>query len=114
MVRTTLEKVVRDAITNNKYKAGIKEVSQSIKGSKLIIISESVAYADKSKLEEHAKVYNIPIYMFDGSSTQLAKICNKPFRISAIALKSSKDDEINSLLLNHEKKSKTERHSYNI
>ena len=77
----TLEKVVKNAITENKYKSGAKEVLQSMKGSKLVIMSKSLGLDDRLKLEKQANSFKIPIYRFDGNSVQLGKLCNKPFRI---------------------------------
>jgi large subunit ribosomal protein L30e len=97
----TLEKIVKNAITDNKYKSGTKEVLHSMRGSKLIVMSNSVAPKDRLKLEEEAKSSNIPIYRFQGNSIQLGKLCNKPFRISIMSLKSGSDEDINSLISNH-------------
>ena len=94
----TLEKVVKNAITENKYKSGAKEVSQSMKGSKLVIMSKSLGLDDRLKLEKQANTFNIPIYRFEGNSVQLGRLCNKTFRISAISLKIGKDNEIQELL----------------
>ena len=99
----TLEKIVKNAITDNKYKSGTKEVLHSMRGSKLIVMSNSVAPKDRLKLEEEAKSSNIPIYRFQGNSVQLGKLCNKPFRIRIMSLKSGSDEEINSLISNHSK-----------
>jgi large subunit ribosomal protein L30e len=99
----TLEKIVKNAITDNKYKSGTKEVLHSMRGSKLIVMSNSVAPKDRLKLEEEAKSSNIPIYRFQGNSVQLGKLCNKPFRISIMSLKSGSDEDINSLISNHSK-----------
>ena len=38
-----LEKVIKDAIATDKYKSGVKEVLQSVKGSKLIAIKSGTA-----------------------------------------------------------------------
>jgi len=97
MVRT-LEKVIKDAIANNKYKSGTKEVLKSIKGSKLIIISKSIESKFKAQLEEEAKSANIAIYKFSGNSVQLGKLCNKPFRITAISVKSGTAEEIDAIM----------------
>jgi large subunit ribosomal protein L30e len=94
----TLEKVIKEAIASDKYKSGVKEVLQSVKGSKLIILSNTVPNADRSKIEEQAKSANVALYDYPGTSVQLGKMCNKPFRINAIALKSGSADEINSIL----------------
>ena len=81
-----LEKAIKDAVTADKYKSGVKEVLQSVKGAKLIIISNSIDSAQKAKLEEEAKTANTSVYEYAGTSMQLGKLCNKPFRITAIAL----------------------------
>jgi large subunit ribosomal protein L30e len=103
VVRITLAKIVKDAIASNKCRIGTRQVLQSVKGSDLIIVSKSVGDIAKSKLEERAKLSNIPMYIFDGTSIQLAKLCGKPFRISAITIKGSTDEEIGALMQIQEK-----------
>jgi len=100
----TLEKVIKDAVATDKYKSGVKEVLQSAKGSKLIIVSKSVNPNDKKKLEEQAKSTNATIYEYPGTSVQLGKLCNKPFRVTAIAIKSGTAEEISAIV--SEKKEK--------
>jgi len=103
----TIDKVLKDALSANKYRFGTKEVLQSIKGSKLIILSTSVESGNRSKLEEQAKSSNVPVYAFDGNSFKLGKLCNKPFRISIIALKGGTDTQISSILSEATKEHKT-------
>jgi len=93
-----LEKVIKDAVASDKYRSGIKEVLQSLKGSKLIIVSRSLETGDRTKLEEQAKSASVALYEFPGTSVQLGKFCNKPFRIKAIAIKSGSAEEIKSIL----------------
>lgn len=94
----SLEKFVKDAVAANKYKSGAKEVLQAAKSAKLIVISKSLDAADKAKLDEQAKSANVAVYEFDGNSMQLAKLCNKPFRVTAIAIQSGTDAEIKAVL----------------
>jgi large subunit ribosomal protein L30e len=94
----TLEKVIKDAVSAEKYKGGVKEVLQSIKGSKLIIISKSIDPQDEKKLKDQAKSANIPVYEYAGTSVQLGKLCNRAFRITAIAIKSGTVDEISAIV----------------
>lgn len=93
-----LEKVIKDAVAADKYKSGVKEVLQSVKGTKLIIVSKSIDSADRAKLEEQAKTANVAVYEYPGTSVQLGKLCNKPFRITAIALKSGTAAEIDTIM----------------
>jgi large subunit ribosomal protein L30e len=100
----TLEKVIKDSVVADKYKSGVKEVLQSVKGSKLIIVSKSIDPDDRKKLEEQAKSTNVAIYEYSGNSVQLGKLCNKPFRITTIAIKSGTPEEISAIV--SEKKGK--------
>ena len=100
----TLEKVIKDAVSAEKYKGGVKEVLQSVKGSKLIIVSKSIDPQDEKKLKDQAKSSNVTVYEYSGTSVQLGKLCNKPFRITTIAIKSGTSDEISAIV--SEKKDK--------
>lgn len=94
----TIDKVIKESIAANKWKCGTKEVLQSIKSSKLIIFSDSLDTRSKLTMEQQAASSNVPIYHFDGNSVRLGKLCNKPFRISAISLKSGTEEEIKSIV----------------
>jgi large subunit ribosomal protein L30e len=93
-----LEKVIKDAVAADKVKSGVREVLQSAKGSKLVIVSRSMDAADRARLGEQAKSANVAVYEFDGNSVQLGKLCNKPFRVTAIALKGTSDAEIKAVM----------------
>jgi large subunit ribosomal protein L30e len=93
-----LEKVIKDAVAADKYKIGVKEVLQSVKGSKLVIVSKSIDLANRAKLEEQAKTANVAVYEYSGTSVQLGKMCNKSFRITAIAIKSGTAAEIDAIM----------------
>jgi large subunit ribosomal protein L30e len=97
-----LEKIAREAISSKKFKAGAREVMKSIKGTKLLIISESIGQKLKEKLEIQASNSNIPFYHFRGSSLQLARLCGIPYRVSAISLKTGNTEDINDILHNKE------------
>ncbi|HUG96390.1 MAG TPA: ribosomal L7Ae/L30e/S12e/Gadd45 family protein [Nitrososphaera sp.] len=93
-----LEKVIKDAVAAEKYKSGVREVLQSVKGSTLIIVSKSIDSDDRTKLEEQAKTANVAVYEYPGTSVQLGKLCNRPFRVTAIAIKSGTAAEINAIM----------------
>ena len=97
-----LEKVIKDAVAADKYKSGVKEVLQGVKGSKLIIVSKSVSSGERAKLVEQANSASVSVYEFPGNSVQLGKLCNKPFRITAIAIKSGTTEEISAIISEQE------------
>ena len=93
-----LEKTIKEAISSNKCKIGTREVMGSIKGSKLIVLSDSLMDMDRSKILDEAKAAQVPTLLYNGNSIQLGRLCNKTFRISAISLKIGNDKEIQELL----------------
>jgi large subunit ribosomal protein L30e len=105
-----IEKAIKNAISTNKYKTGTKEVFKSIKGSKLLVTSSSIPSKDRKKVEEYAKSFDIPIYNFEGNSVQLGKICNRPYRVTVISLKTGTNEEIDSIVSEIEKE-KTEKNA---
>lgn len=98
MIMKNLEKTIKEAISSNKCKIGTREVMGSIKGSKLLVLSDSLMDTDKSKILEEAKAAQVPTLQYNGNSVQLGRLCNKTFRISAISLKIGNDNEIQELL----------------
>jgi large subunit ribosomal protein L30e len=90
--------VIKEAVAADKYKSGVKEVLQSVKRSKLIIFSKSIDSDDRTKLEEQAMTANVAVYEYPGSSVQLGKLCNRPFRITAIAIGSGTAAEIDAIM----------------
>jgi len=93
-----LEKIIKEAISSNKCKIGTRQVMGSIRGSKLIVLSNSLMSRNKSKILEEAKSAQVPTLNYDGNSVQLGRLCNKTFRISALSLRIGKDNEIQELL----------------
>jgi large subunit ribosomal protein L30e len=93
-----LNKVIKDLVAPGKYKCGHKEVLPSIKASKLLILSNSVPLLARSEIEEKSRESTVPICYYEGNSVQLGKLCNKPFRVSVIALKSGTEEDINVIL----------------
>ena len=104
MEMKNLEKIIKEAITSNRCKIGTRQVMGSIKGSKLIVLSDSLMQSNKSKILDEAKSMKIPTLLYDGNSVQLGRLCNKPFRISALSSKVGNDNEIQETLNEYGKK----------
>lgn len=83
----SIDRIVKEAVGSHKFKCGQKQALQSIKGSKLIVISRSAAHSSRLELEEQAKSAGVSIQEFDGNSIQLGKLCGKPFRVSVVSFK---------------------------
>jgi large subunit ribosomal protein L30e len=93
-----LQKVLRDAVADNKLRVGSKEVLQYMKGTKLVVLSNSLTTGINEKIKKTAEESNIPIYNYPGNSILLGRLCNLSFRTSAVSLRNISDEEVKSLL----------------
>lgn len=92
-----LEKALKDALQESKCVLGVKQVLQSIKNAKLVVVSKSVSKESIDKIEK-SKDQKITTLQFDGSSVALGKVCGLQFRVSAASLTSIPDSNIKAIL----------------
>ena len=100
-----LEKIIKEAMDDNKCSLGAKEVVTSMKSSKLIILSDSIPKNILQKIHETAKISKVPTMKFKGSSVTLGRLCGTQFRISVLSLKALNDVNLKSILKEAEQES---------
>ena len=93
-----LEKSLKDALKEEKLTMGTRQVLNSVKNSKLIVLSQSVKKEMFEKIESHAKKEKIPLVNFQGTSVALGRLCGLQFRISTISFTSIDDTNLKSIL----------------
>ena len=93
-----LEKSLRDARKEDQLTMGTKQVLNSLKNSKLIVLSQSIKKEMVEKIETDAKKEKIPLVNFQGTSVALGRLCGLQFRISTISFTSLDDASIKSIL----------------
>ena len=103
-----LEKSLRDARKEDKLIMGTKQVLNSVKNSKLIILSQSIKKEMFEKIESDAKKEKIPLINFQGTSVALGRLCGLQFRISTISFTSIDDANIKSILKDTEAEEKND------
>jgi large subunit ribosomal protein L30e len=77
---------------------GVKQVLQSIKNAKLVIVSKSVSKESLDKIQDSTKEQKVTTLQFDGSSVALGRVCGLQFRVSAASLTSIPDSNIKAIL----------------
>ena len=93
-----LEKALKDALKEDKVTMGAKQVLNSLKNSKLIVLSQSVEKEMFEKIESDAKKEKTPYVNFQGTSVALGRLCGLQFRISTLSFTSLTDANIKSIL----------------
>lgn len=87
-----LEKQLKLVARTGSYVVGRREVSTSLKGSKLLVWSAS-ANVPQTILDE-CKTLSVPAIRFSGNPVELGRACGIPFRVSVIALKTVGDADL--------------------
>ena len=103
-----LEKSLKDARNDDQLTMGTKQVLNSIKNSKLIVLSQSMNKEMVEKIESDAKKEKVPLVNFQGTSVALGRLCGLQFRISTISFTSITDANIKSILKDTEAEEKNE------
>jgi large subunit ribosomal protein L30e len=103
-----LEKSLKDALKEEKLTMGARQVMNSVKNSKLIVLTQSVKKEMFEKIESEAKKEKIPLVNFQGTSVALGRLCGLQFRISTISFTSIDDANIKSILKDTEEEKTNE------
>jgi large subunit ribosomal protein L30e len=92
-----LEKVIKDAVEDDKYSFGSRAAINSMKNSKLVVLSHSVPEKMLQKIQETAKNSKVPILHYNGSSVELGRLCGTQFRISTLSLQTLSDTNLKAI-----------------
>lgn len=84
----SLTEVVQDALKSGKVVLGYRESIKKIKSGnpKLIVIAKNIPKERKEQIEHNARIFNLKIEIFDGTSKELGVVCGKPFPISTLVI----------------------------
>lgn len=93
-----LEKALKDAINDDKCVLGAKEVIQSIKDAKLVVISKSLTGDELKQIQKSTTDGKISTLNYGGTSIALGKLCGLQFRVSAASLTSIADTNVKAIL----------------
>ena len=91
-----IERGIRVAVDTGKVILGSKKTIQAIKlgNGELVVIAENTPKNTKEDIEIYAKLSDIPVYTFEGSSVELGSVCGKPFTVSALIVQEPGDSNI--------------------
>ncbi len=93
-----LEKTLQNILKTGKYTFGLKESTKSLKSVKLMIYANSLDAKTISDLESSCATASVPALAFSGSSMALGRLCNRPFKVSVISVKSAGEADLTPLL----------------
>ncbi len=93
-----LSKILKDSMKGGKYTIGAKEAMASMKGTKAIVCTRSLPAQLGAKLRDEAKKHGVAVVDVGLTSVELARMIGRPFRVSALALRSLGDGDLKQLV----------------
>jgi large subunit ribosomal protein L30e len=86
----SLTDIILDAIKQKRVLFGYRQSIKEIKSGKpeLIVIAKNIPENLRKEIEHNAKIFNLKMEVFEGSSKDLGALCGKPFPISTLVIKS--------------------------
>jgi large subunit ribosomal protein L30e len=91
-----LNKQINMVVKTGKVELGCSKATDAAKTGKarLIVISSNCPEPHKSSILYNARVSEVPIYVYSGTSMDLGAACEKPFLVAALTVKEPGDSEI--------------------
>lgn len=79
---------IRLAVDSGKTALGINRVMDTIKDStsKLLVVASKNKKGTVQDIEHMARISNIKVVVFEGTSMELGAVCGKPFSVSAVSI----------------------------
>ena len=84
-----VQEMIQEALKSKNIVIGYKDSIKFIKvnAPKLIVISNNLPESLRKEIEHNAKVGNMKLEVFSGSSKDLGIFCGKPFPVSTLVIK---------------------------
>ncbi|MBC7096733.1 MAG: 50S ribosomal protein L30e [Methanobacteriales archaeon] len=91
-----IDRGIRVAVDTGNVILGSKKSIQNLKlgKGKIVIIAENAPEDIKEDVEYYAKLSNIPVYVYKGSSVELGSVCGKPFTVTTLLIQDPGDSTI--------------------
>ena len=95
---TQLSKTLRGAMKSGKFTIGARESVSAMKGAKALICTKSIPAPLAAKLKEEATKHGVPVVDVPVSSAEFARMIGRPYKVSAMALRSISEADLKSIL----------------
>jgi len=91
-----LNKQISMAVKTGKVQLGCREAIDAAKAGKarLIVIASNCPEPDKSDILYNARLSEVPVHVYSGTSMDLGAACEKPFLVAALTVREPGDSEI--------------------
>jgi large subunit ribosomal protein L30e len=92
-----LGRILKEAMKSGKFTLGTREVLAEVKTSKVVIAATPLPGKDGEALMREAELNKIPLISTGKNSAMLGRLIGRPYKVSAIALRSISDQDLRQL-----------------
>jgi large subunit ribosomal protein L30e len=94
-----VDKAISAAVKTGKVSLGASSALQNAQTgkAKLIVLAANCPKDILSDIEYYSKLSKVPLWVYKGTSLDLAAVCGKPFSVSALSVREPGDSEIMKL-----------------
>ncbi len=84
----SFERELRNLMKTGTYYLGTKQALKALKlgKAKMIIMAENAPPEVRRRIQYYAKLANVPVYIYKGTSIALGLATGKPFRVTVITV----------------------------
>jgi large subunit ribosomal protein L30e len=80
----------------------VSALNSAITGkARMVIVANNCPQNVRDKIKYFCKISKIPFITFNKTSLELGRICNKPFVVSALAIRDPGDSDILEIMVNN-------------
>ena len=89
-------KQLKIAAKSGKISLGSTETLEAARSgrAKLIVLASNCPEPARSAILQKARLSDLPVYVYDGTSADLGNVCEKPFLVAAMTIREPGDSEI--------------------
>ncbi len=91
-----LDRGIRIAVDTGVVTLGSEKSIQALKlgKGKLVVVADNSPENIKEDVNYYAKLSEIPVYTYNGTSVDLGSVCGKPFTVATLVIKDPGDSTI--------------------
>jgi large subunit ribosomal protein L30e len=84
----SIERELKNLMKTGRYTIGANSTIRAVASgrAKMVIVAENAPPELRERVLYYARLGNIPVYIFKGTSYDLGVACGKPFKISMLAV----------------------------
>jgi len=91
-----ITKQLKMAVKSGKVSFGCAKATEAASSgkAKLIVLASNCPQGARSEILDRAKLTELPVYVYGGTSVDLGSVCEKPFLVAAVTVHEPGDSEI--------------------